>query len=265
MKNPKPLLLAVCRPPGAIAQDEIIAFAQFGNLNLSTDLQQVQLLEETCDLPTNKEELEKYCAVIITGSPLGFIHPQEHKDQAHIRMENRLDKFVRLLVEQDFPTIAICYGIQAFALAYNGTITRKYPEDLQAAYLTLTEAGKNDPVVGNLPTDFRSYVGHSDAIDILPPEAVVLVRGKSCPIHMVRIGEHVYGTQFHPEITTAGMMIRIDSYGDTYFPAKEINIVLKRCKEADVTASHKIITNFLNRYFHNCRYSSVVEDRNLSM
>ena len=78
--------------------------------------------------------------------------------------------------------------------------------------------------------------------------AVLLATGDFCRTQMVRWGRNVYGTQFHPEITTPGMRIRIDAYGDAYYPAHEKAAVIARCDAADVEGGNRIITEFVRRY-----------------
>jgi GMP synthase-like glutamine amidotransferase len=41
---------------------------------------------------------------------------------------------------------------------------------------------------------------HKDYITDLPDEAMVLAGNDICPVQAFRIGENVYGVQFHPEV-----------------------------------------------------------------
>ena len=44
------------------------------------------------------------------------------------------------------------------------------------------------------------------------------------------------------------MRIRIDAYGDAYYPAHEKAAVIARCDAADVEGGNRIITEFVRRY-----------------
>ncbi len=243
----KPFLLAVCRPPGLIAEDEVAVIKEWGNMS-DTELHQVSLLNPSEPNPATELELTKYSGVIITGSPFGYAHPQETKSAQHLLVEERVSALARRVVAEVFPTLGICFGLQTLARATGGMLVGGFAEDLQAPEIRLTDAGKADPLTGKLPAIFRSYTGHSDAVGQLPATATLLASGSFCHVQMVRWGKNVYGTQFHPEITTAGMHIRINSYGDTYYPAAQKSQVIARCNAADVKGANQVITEFANRF-----------------
>ena len=246
-----PLLLAVCRPPGAIATDELQQIARLGGLDREREIHAISMMDDSQPDPARDLDLANYCAVIVTGSPFGYHEPEETKSPQHRLVETRAKRLMNRLVAVDKPTLAICYGLQAIAQSLGGSLTGDYPEDLQAPHIHLTEAGQTDPLTSQLPQHFRSYTGHSDAVAKLPHGAVVLARGDFCPVQMVRLGDNVYGTQFHPEITTKGMHICINSYGDTYYPAAEKAAVIERCDSADVSGANQLIQLFADRYVHN--------------
>jgi len=53
---------------------------------------------------------------------------------------------------------------------------------------------------------------------VLPPGAALLATGEECQVQAFRIGDNVYATQFHPELTHAGILTRIRVYRDNgYF------------------------------------------------
>ena len=138
--------------------------------------------------------------------------------------------------------------MQAVAIALGGSLIDGFGEDLQAPVITLTDEAAHDAVASRLPPTFRAYVGHSESVGTPPGDAVLLATGDFCRTQMVRWGRNVYGTQFHPEITTPGMRIRIDAYGDAYYPAHEKAAVIARCDAADVEGGNRIITEFVRRY-----------------
>lgn len=163
-------------------------------------------------------------------------------------MEERVLSLAGRLVDEDVPTLALCFGMQAVAIALGGSLIDGFGEDLQAPVITLTDEAAHDAVASRLPPTFRAYVGHSESVGTPPGDAVLLATGDFCRTQMVRWGRNVYGTQFHPEITTPGMRIRIDAYGDAYYPAHEKAAVIARCDAADVEGGNRIITEFVRRY-----------------
>ena len=44
------------------------------------------------------------------------------------------------------------------------------------------------------------------------------------------------------------MHIRINTYGDTYYPADQKAAVIARCDSADVLSANQLITRFVERY-----------------
>lgn len=241
-----PFLLAVCRRPGAIADDELAVLDQIAGLTPGRGLEVMRLLDDDCPDPQSLD-LCAWSGVIITGSPLSLTGPLS-TDPAHAALRERALDLSSRLVEEDVPTLGLCFGLQAIVLALGGSLRDDTGEELQAPVMTLTDEGRTDPLTAPLAPSFRAYVGHSQSVAELPGGGVVLATGERCPIQMGRWGRNVYGTQFHPEITTAGMRVRIEAYGDAYYPAHERAAVIERCDAADVRPANRILTDFVQRY-----------------
>lgn len=241
-----PFLLAVCRRPGAIADDELAVLDQYAGLAPGRGLDVIRLLDDDCPDPESLD-LGAWAGVIITGSPLSLAGPLSD-DPAHEQLRERALRLSLRLVQEDVPTLGLCFGLQAIVLALGGSLRDDVGEELQAPVMTLTDEGAADPLMDSMPPTFRAYVGHSQSVTDLPGGGVVLATGEHCPIQMGRWGRHVYATQFHPEITTSGMRVRIDAYGDAYYPAHERAAVIERCDAADVRPANRILTSFVHRY-----------------
>lgn len=243
----RPFLVAVCRPDGILARDELASMKAIGGLD-DRDLHALPLVDEASPHPVSDIDLDQYSGVIITGSPFGFEHPHEKKTDEHLRVEERIDALAAVLLKRDFPTFGICFGIQSLARASGAPLVQGFSEDLQAPEITLTEAGRVDPLTGALPPSFYAYTGHTDAIGAIPAGAELLATGSRCHVQILRWGHNIYGTQFHPEITREGMHLRIDTYGDTYYPAEEKPAVIARCDAADTQPAHDFLASFIHRY-----------------
>lgn len=214
-----------------------------GGLHARHDLESLHLLDPQAPEPEDLD-LQAYAGVIITGSPLSLNgHGRPSPEQQHL--SRRVLHLAQRLVEEDVPSLGLCFGLQAVVLALGGSLRDDVGEELQAPWLALTEEGRQDPLTSVLPQRFRAYVGHAESVSGLPGGGVLLVSGERCPIQMARWGRHVYGTQFHPEITTAGMRLRIAAYGDTYYAASERSTVLERCESADVREANSLVTRFI--------------------
>lgn len=235
----KPFLLAVVRPPGAIAHDERAAILRYGRL-VSSQLEALDLLTPAMRLP----ELARYSGVIITGSPYSYLAPV--KSDTHKATEQNLQNLCSFLLARDFPTLGLCFGFQMLALVAGAQLTRDYPEEMAAHTIQLTAAGISDPLTGKLPRTFRCYSAHDDAVTHPPESLTVLASNPAVPVHIGRIGAHIYGTQHHPEIGRTGIALRVSHYAGTYFPADSRESVLAACQRA--TVEHGIITHFVSSY-----------------
>ncbi len=128
-------------------------------------------------------------------------------------LEGALDA-MRGLHDASKPTFASCWGFQAMARAMGGTVvTDESRAELGTHHVELTDAGRDDPVLGTLPACFRAQMGHQDIVDELPPDAVRLASTKLVANQAFRFeGRPIYCTQFHPELDRHGLLDRLRRY-----------------------------------------------------
>jgi len=131
------------------------------------------------------------------------------------------------LADTGFPTFASCFGFQAMVVALGGEVIHD-PDNAEIGSFILHRADIEDdcPVFGHLPGDFWAQLGHKDRAAHLPGSARNLVASERCPYQALQIDDKpVYATQFHPELTGAENLGRLDRYHDEYitaFGAKEV-------------------------------------------
>ena len=125
----------------------------------------------------------------------------------------------------------------------------KYGEPVGATDVILTDAGQMDPLLSGLPNRIRVFLGHKEACDQVPPGATLLASSELCPVHMFRVGENVYATQFHPEGDTEGFLVRIRVYREYgYFAPDEAEQLSDLVRREQTPFAQQILARFVERY-----------------
>ena len=117
-----------------------------------------------------------------------------------------------VVVSKDFPFLGACSGNGLLGSYLGTSISTKYGEPVSCVQLQLTEAGKQDLLLADLPEQVNVLLGHKEACDNTPEGATLLMTGKACPVQMFRVGKNVYATQFHPEGDSDGFILRVHTY-----------------------------------------------------
>jgi GMP synthase (glutamine-hydrolysing) len=102
----------------------------------------------------------------------------------------------------DRPVLGICLGSQLLARAFGAENRLGIAPEFGWVDVSLTEAGRRDPVMSVLPAEFPIFQWHSDTFT-LPQGAVQLARNDSAEVQAFRVGRATYGTQFHFEASRA--------------------------------------------------------------
>jgi len=79
--------------------------------------------------------------------------------------------------------------------------------------LTLTEAGRDDSLFGELSSPFLGLAGHEDHVVELPPGAILLASSAKVANQAFKLAEApIYCTQFHPELDPSTFLQRLAAY-----------------------------------------------------
>lgn len=141
--------------------------------------------------------------------------------------------FLGEITELGHPTFASCFGFQCMVEAYGGIIVHDVERTEVGTYpLTLTNAGRSDPLLGSLPATFAAQMGRKDRADSLPDGFHHLASSEAAPYQAIRLRETpVWATQFHPELdrdTNRGRYLRyLDGYA-AHLDEAELDAVLER-------------------------------------
>ncbi|UNX54512.1 glutamine amidotransferase [Georgenia sp. TF02-10] len=240
----RPFLLLASRLEDLAAAEEYASFLTLTGL-APADLVRVRM--ETG--PFTPLDLDRYAGVFLGGSPFTASAPEEYKSPAQRRVEAELAVVLAEVRARDVPFFGACYGIGTLVRQAGGVVDGTYAEATAAVTVELTEEGRRDPLLAAMPPSFAAYTGHKEACTVLPPGAALLATSAACPVQMVRLGRNQYATQFHPEMDRAAVLTRIRVYQHAgYFPANEVDAVVQRVAGADVSASHRLLRSFVERY-----------------
>lgn len=120
---------------------------------------------------------------------------------------------IEWVIEQDFPTMGACFGHQLIAHFGGGSVEHDLEQaETGIAEITLTADGANSPVFSDIPNPFKAVVGHKDSVIELPTGAVLLASNHQTRIQAFRVGNNVYGMQFHGELNEQDLIERVRMY-----------------------------------------------------
>ena len=240
----KPFLFLGTRAEDAAADSEYAAVLTCTGLD-EPDVRRVRLERD----PLGRVDLDDWSGVILGGGPFNVSDPEESKSEAQRRAEAELHELALRAVEADFPFLGACYGIGVLGTLRGGVVDRHYAEVISALPITLTDAGREDPLLGTMPPTFDAFLGHKEAVRRLPDGAVLLASSATCPVHAFRIGRNVYATQFHPELDVEGLVLRIDTYRDYgYFMPPDYDGLIAMARAGRVEHPPRIIEEFVRHY-----------------
>ena len=240
----KPFVLLATRAEDLPADEEYALFLRFSGLR-PEELVRVRL--EAARMP--HLDLDALSGVFVGGGPFNASDPIERKSAVQRRVEAEFQALLDEIVERDFPFLGACYGVGTLGVHQGAAIDGTYAEPISVVPVTLTDAGASDPLLADLPATFEAFVGHKEAVRVLPPSATLLAYSPACPVQMFRVGSNVYATQFHPELDVEGITTRIHAYADHgYFAPDELEATLAAVHRAPVSHPARMLRSFVERY-----------------
>jgi GMP synthase (glutamine-hydrolysing) len=240
----KPFLLLSVRADDAAADNEYESFLNLAGLGES-ELRRVRLEQR----PLKDIDLRDFSGIWVGGGPFNYTDPQDGKTAVQLRVEAELSRLLDAVVAADFPFLGACYGLGALGRHEGAVLSRRYGEPVGLVRITLTAAGREDPVLAGLPAEFDAFTGHKESVSELPGHAVLLASSARCPAQAFRVGTNVYAVQFHPELDAAGLCTRVDVYKYAgYFDPSEADELKAMAWRSDVSHPPAILRAFVARY-----------------
>jgi GMP synthase (glutamine-hydrolysing) len=242
----KPFLILQLRPETDAADDE---FAAILNKCALTESRTHRIRLDCEDLPNGLDVVD-YAGVIVGGGPGCVSDPPDRKTSMDARIESQIMDLMPQITERDHPFMGCCYGLGILAHHLGGEVSKaRFGEPVGPSDCSLMAEAASDPLTVGLQTKFQAFVGHKEAVQSLPPGCVHLVRSDPCPMQMIRFGQNVYATQFHPEADAHDFERRIRIYRNHgYFPPDQADALIDICHSATVTVPGEILRRFAARY-----------------
>jgi GMP synthase-like glutamine amidotransferase len=152
--------------------------------------------------------LTDFDGLIVTGSPASVLEGAAWLDQ--------LAQTIRQAEADKVPMFGACFGHQAIALALGGSVGKN--ADDWVFGVTETEIHSPAPWMDAGKGPILLNAAHEEQVTSLPANARVNMGNQDCPYGGFTIGDHVFTTQYHPEITPDFMAALIDELADTKPP-----------------------------------------------
>ncbi|MFO8232296.1 MAG: type 1 glutamine amidotransferase [Longimonas sp.] len=218
------VLLLQARTSAQMERQERLCFLERAHLR-PDQLTSLSVLRD----PLAPRHLDAVDAVFIGGAG-------EYSAYAEFPWMGALLDFVQLVAEAERPLFGACWGHQIIARAFGGRVIHDSERsELGCRSVSLTEAGKEDPLFGTLPETFKANMGHHDRVAELPEGAIELACNDQ-PNQAFRMPEWpCYSTQFHSELDAERERERLVEYRDYYrddLPSdKDFQVVLDNLTE----------------------------------
>jgi GMP synthase-like glutamine amidotransferase len=181
------------------------------------------------------DDLSAFDGFLITGSPASV-----HDGEPWI---DRLFETIREIVKREIPLFGACFGHQAIAMALGGKV-EKNPGGWVFG-LTKADVVDRTPWMEPLGPNLSQYGAHIEQVTELPQNARVLIGSAACPAGGFAIGDRVYTTQNHPEMTPDFIAALVDEYASKM----DEDVIEKARASLAETADYTAFAESIARFF----------------
>lgn len=194
-------------------------------------------------------DLSRYSAIIAGGSPFDVSSRDYKKSVVQKNVEAFFSDLFDQLIPRDLPFLGICSGNGLLGNYFGTNISRRYGEQIGSVTINLNEEADNDDLLSGLPKEFTALVGHKEACDTVPENAVLLASSATCPVQMFRVKNNIYATQFHPEGDEEEFILRIKVYKNHgYFQPDQAEELITALEGVETPVPKEVLRRFVAKY-----------------
>lgn len=147
---------------------------------------------------------DSYDGYVITGSPASVNGPEAWVAQ--------LMSLIREIEARRIPMFGACFGHQAIAVALGGSVTRS--DKGWGLGTAPTHFDRHAPWMEPFRDHLVLFAAHQEQVQDLPEGAEILGGDEFCPVGAYRIGDHIFATEYHPEMTYGFIAELLDELDD---------------------------------------------------
>lgn len=156
-----------------------------------------------------------YSGLIVLG---GSMNACEDDAFPHLR---QVVDLIHQFSDAGKPILGICLGAQLIARAFGGRVYQNPEPELGFTPVYPAATSLAEPFLQSCPPNLHMMQWHFDTFD-LPAGAELLMSSDRCRHQFYRIGNNIYGVQFHPEVSpeiVRGWLVANSAWVEEHYPS----------------------------------------------
>lgn len=172
-----------------------------------------------------------FLGIVISGS--------HHMVTEHLEWSEKVSDWLKHCDQLRVPILGICYGHQLLAYTFGGHVAEN-PRGLEIGThsIALTEFAQSDALFQHNPCHFDGQLVHYQSVVRLPTSAVLLATNSHELHQAFRLGDRMWGVQFHPEFSAEAMQAYVE------YLASQDNVQAKRAQVHETTEAAQLLRRF---------------------
>ncbi len=239
-RNQLKILLLQIREDEITMLEEFYEFVQFSKLDES----QIDKLNVFNHRSFEPSVINDYDALFIGGSSDATVQDLETYDFIH-----SCKALTRYCYKKNIPVLASCFGFHVAVEEFEGKVeVDKNNMEIGLYKIKLTTDASKDLLLHDCPDNFWAVSGHKERATILPTNAILLGSTPLCPYHIFTFPDKpFYAFQFHPEVDTKDLIVRISRYQDRYLEQEDSLQKIIDQAIHETNESNLLIEKFIDR------------------